>query len=299
MSHFSRVMTYGLISWMVPFLVSMAFAGRGGYIQGDYAVFRTTMFIASTFTTAVLLAAHFRHITRKYLREGILVGAVWLEINLSLDFMIVVPRSGLGMMTYLTQVGVDYVGIPVLAVLVGYFLWECEQPPLRLRRQQRTGKSPKVAPETRPLAEPVPATLVAEKVAGKMEKPGHALSAPPKMEKPGNAVAALPTPQVQPRLFAPSPPVAQPSPAPARKPEIATFPAKPAIESRVQPPEQPSTTVPNRQLPTPPDMKLPMISEQTRLMVQSYLTFAQKLADLNQQKPAQPRKSPARYSNLP
>lgn len=122
MSHFVRIMAYGVLNWLVTFGISLLFAGPDGFVHGDYAVFRTVMFAASTFMAALLLASHFRHIKRNFLKEGILVGVVWLELNVALDFLTVVPRSGMGVVDYITGIGVDYVGIPVLAVLMGHFL---------------------------------------------------------------------------------------------------------------------------------------------------------------------------------
>ncbi len=78
----------------MTFGISLLFAGADGFVHGDYAVFRTVMFTAGTLMVALLLASHFRHIKRNFLKEGILVGVVWLELNVALDFLTVVPRSG-------------------------------------------------------------------------------------------------------------------------------------------------------------------------------------------------------------
>ncbi|MFT3670840.1 hypothetical protein [Aestuariivirga sp.] len=122
MSHVIRVVAYGVLIWMLNFSASMIFAGSDGFVHGDYTQFRAVMFMTNTLSAACLLALHFRHVKRSFLREGILVGTVWLEINLSLDFLVVVPRSGLGIIDYLPQIGIDYIGIPVLAILVGFVM---------------------------------------------------------------------------------------------------------------------------------------------------------------------------------
>lgn len=134
MSHVIRVVAYGVLIWMLNFSASMIFAGSDGFVHGDYTQFRAVMFMTNTLSAACLLALHFRHVKRNFLREGILVGTVWLEINLSLDFLVVVPRSGLGVTGYLTQIGIDYIGIPVLAILVGFVMTSRKPRPIKRSR---------------------------------------------------------------------------------------------------------------------------------------------------------------------
>ena len=80
------------------------------------------MFVTATATAAVLLVSYFRRVSSGYLREGLLLGLLWLTINLVLDVAVLVPMTGMSLREYAVQIGFGYLAIPVITLLVGKVL---------------------------------------------------------------------------------------------------------------------------------------------------------------------------------
>lgn len=274
MSHVIRVVAYGVLIWMLNFSASMIFAGSDGFVHGDYTQFRAVMFMTNTLSAACLLALHFRHVKRSFLREGILVGTVWLEINLSLDFLVVVPRSGLGIIDYLTQIGIDYIGIPVLAILVGFVMTS---------RNPRPTKRSRATPGLLAQVKRALRRLTLLRKSDKRKTP-----APQPVEQRESASNVVPFPPPGWRT------------------------AQPAIQTRMEPPqpvlasmwrevEKPAPTA--RTVPPPPDLAFePLLrhpSQQLLLsLTQANLDFARKLADISRHAETEKRRAALRSSYL-
>ena len=279
MSHVIRVVAYGVLIWMLNFSASMIFAGSDGFVHGDYTQFRAVMFMTNTLSAACLLALHFRHVKRNVLREGILVGTVWLEINLSLDFLVVVPRSGLGIIDYLTQIGIDYIGIPVLAILVG-FVMTSRNP----SHNQRPAKRSRATP-------------------GLLAGFKRAFRRVMLLRKGGTRKAPAPQPMQEQRESASN---VVPFPPPGWRT------AQPAIQTRIEPPRPVPTSVwreveipapTARNVPPPPDLAFePLLrhpSQQLLLsLTQANLDFARKLADISRHAETEKRRAALRSSYL-
>jgi hypothetical protein len=114
-----RVIVYGVVAWLVPFLASFAFYTPQGQLSIDVFLFKSIMIVVGSITAALLLLSHFKPIRENYLREGILVGVVWLALNLLLDVLVLLPMSGMPLREYFTRIGLGYIVMPVMAILVG------------------------------------------------------------------------------------------------------------------------------------------------------------------------------------
>ncbi|HWQ68272.1 MAG TPA: hypothetical protein VN372_15565 [Methanospirillum sp.] len=114
-----RIIWYGLITWLVPFLVSIPFYSSTGELLLDQHFFKSIMIVVGSFTGALLVIRFFRSYNGPYLNRGIRLGFSWLAINLILDLLILVPMSGMDLQIYITQIGMRYLVIPVMAVMAG------------------------------------------------------------------------------------------------------------------------------------------------------------------------------------
>jgi len=56
----------------------------------------------------------------RFVREGALLGAVWLLINWALGAAFLLPLSGMDAGTYMAEIGLRYLTIPIIAVGIGY-----------------------------------------------------------------------------------------------------------------------------------------------------------------------------------
>ncbi len=120
MAHFSnwRIWLFGLLSWAVPFIVSIAFFDRTGALVIAEPLFKSLMVVIGGAVGAVLLVLAFRR-AQPSIATGLVIGAVWLAINLALDLVVLVPMSGDSLPDYLADIGLRYLMIPIMAVAMG------------------------------------------------------------------------------------------------------------------------------------------------------------------------------------
>ncbi|MBK8769454.1 MAG: hypothetical protein IPM06_03370 [Rhizobiales bacterium] len=117
-----RALLYGIISWAVPLAISIGFVDQTGQFRTDIRFFKSVMFVTATATAAMLLVSYFRGVKSGFLREGLLLGLLWLAMNLVLDLTVLVPMTGMSLRDYAFQIGFGYLAIPVITVLVGRVL---------------------------------------------------------------------------------------------------------------------------------------------------------------------------------
>jgi uncharacterized membrane protein YvlD (DUF360 family) len=107
-----RATLFGLLSWLIPFLVSvLAFPLK----RTNAPLFETMMSVVTLMTAAVLLPRCFRN-RAVTLPGAVLAGAMWLAINLALDY----PMFAFGPMKmevgrYYSEIGLAYLIFPVFA----------------------------------------------------------------------------------------------------------------------------------------------------------------------------------------
>jgi hypothetical protein len=119
MKNMSRAVLYGFTSWLVPLAISFAFVDQAGQFRTDIRFFKSFMFVTATATAAVLLLSYFRRVTDNYLREGLLLGLLWLVMNLGLDLAVLVPLTGMSLRDYFVQISFGYLAIPIITVMLG------------------------------------------------------------------------------------------------------------------------------------------------------------------------------------
>src|SRR5258708_40004089 len=105
-----RTILLGILSWLAPFLLSMLVFPLK---HSNAPLFETLMSVATVATAAVLLPRCFRN-TTVAVHRAVLVGAMWLAINLLLDY----PLFAFGPMkmsawNYYSEIGFEYLIFPV------------------------------------------------------------------------------------------------------------------------------------------------------------------------------------------
>ncbi len=89
-----RALLYGFLVWLVPFLVSfVVFPFRAS----DRPLFESIMAVVLTVSVAVFGVLYMRRPAARPLREGILVGLLWLAISLAIDLLLFLPDSPMHM----------------------------------------------------------------------------------------------------------------------------------------------------------------------------------------------------------
>jgi hypothetical protein len=110
----------GFFDWLLPFVVSFViFPLR----KGNYYLFESLMTVLVVLSAVIFSVIYF---TQKVsLREGVVLGILWLAINLVIDLLLFLPKSPMQMpfSVYMSQIGVKYLSIPIItigiAVIIG------------------------------------------------------------------------------------------------------------------------------------------------------------------------------------
>ena len=104
---------YGLIVWLVPFLVSVILFPLKGSMP---ALFEELMAAVLTLCVVFFLVLFFRSFKNTSLKTGLAVGGTWLLMCLGLDLLIFSwgpMQMKIG--EYLTSIGPAYLTIPIIA----------------------------------------------------------------------------------------------------------------------------------------------------------------------------------------
>jgi len=108
-----RAAWLGLLSWLIPFVFSFLIFPLK---KSNAPLFGTVMDLAILLTAAALLNAYFRG-RAVSLREAVLVGAMWLAINLVLDYpMFAYGPMKMTALSYYSEIGLVYLTFPAFAL---------------------------------------------------------------------------------------------------------------------------------------------------------------------------------------
>ncbi len=123
MKQYLKLVLFGFLAWLIPFIISIFFYDKTGHLViGDIFLFKSVMIVTGATTGAVLLVLYFNKVHERYLYHGILTGIVWLAINWGLDLIILVPMAKLSLYDYFAQIGLRYLAIPAMCIMAGYLL---------------------------------------------------------------------------------------------------------------------------------------------------------------------------------
>ncbi len=113
-----RVWFFGLLSWLIPFISAFAFFNASGELAIAEPLFKSLMVVIGGGVGTALLVLTFRRIDAS-LASGLVIGGLWLILNLLLDVAVLLPMSGMEFPEYLADIGLRYLMIPIIAVAMG------------------------------------------------------------------------------------------------------------------------------------------------------------------------------------
>lgn len=114
-----RALLFGLFTWLIPFVASFPFFTPDGGLLIDKILFKSIMIVIGSLTACTFLILYFKHVTKDYVREGLTIGGIWFVMNFGLDLLVLVPMSGMSIGEYVTEIGLRYLVIPIMAYTVG------------------------------------------------------------------------------------------------------------------------------------------------------------------------------------
>ena len=125
-----RIIGYGFLTWLIPFIIAIPFYSPDGKILVDPFLFKSIMVVTGAVVGAFLIIRLFKPLTRRYLNQGIRIGIVWLCINWMMDLLILIPMSGLDIPSYFNQIGLRYLLIPIMTIMAGIIAQNAKTPEL-------------------------------------------------------------------------------------------------------------------------------------------------------------------------
>lgn len=114
-----KILLYGFLTWLIPFVISFFFYTREGELQIDIFLFKSIMIVVGFISASWLMVCYFKKVETDYLKTGLVLGIAWLIINLALDFLILLPMSEMSINDYFAQIGLRYLAIPAITIAMG------------------------------------------------------------------------------------------------------------------------------------------------------------------------------------
>jgi hypothetical protein len=121
MKSIKKALILGFFSWLIPFLFSFLFFTPKGELLINQLLFKNIMIVTASYVSAFLIVKYFKTVDKNYVKEGIMLGVLWMIINLVLDMVTIVPM-GKPLGIYLPQIGLGYLMIPAMTILAGKIL---------------------------------------------------------------------------------------------------------------------------------------------------------------------------------
>ncbi len=115
-----KIILFGFLSWLIPFVVAFFFYDRNGQPTMDVIFIKSILMVVSAIFGAYLLIVYFKQLKENFLKEGLIVGFSWLVINWLLDILILLPMAKMSFGDWFTQIGLRYLVIPVFSISFGY-----------------------------------------------------------------------------------------------------------------------------------------------------------------------------------
>jgi hypothetical protein len=121
MKSIKKALILGFLSWLIPFVLSFLFFNQKGQLLINELLFKNIMIVTASYVTVFLIIKYFKVVDKNYVKEGIMLGVLWMVINLVLDMVTLVPM-GKPLGVYLPQIGLGYLMIPAMTILAGKIL---------------------------------------------------------------------------------------------------------------------------------------------------------------------------------
>lgn len=118
MKSFKKSFLFGLIVWVIPFIVAMIiFPLR----ETERPLFESIMPIVLCLTAIIMANIYFKNVELNFIKEGIYLGVLWFIMCIIIDqaFFSWGPQK-MGFIDYVKDIGLTYVIIPVITIGTGW-----------------------------------------------------------------------------------------------------------------------------------------------------------------------------------
>ena len=120
---FSRIIFFGVLAWLIPFLTSILFVDMEGKFIIPETFFKSIMIVVGSFVAVILAVKYYKNIKNEFIQEGIILGIIWFIISIALDLVMVFSNFfQMTVLEYFTDIGLRYLCIPIFTIGLGYAL---------------------------------------------------------------------------------------------------------------------------------------------------------------------------------
>jgi hypothetical protein len=112
------VLVLGFTSWLIPFVVAFLIYPIH---ESNRPLFESIMPVTISATLVALMYFYFRKVEKNYFKEGLILGIIWLVINIGIDlFLFSTGPMAIPLLDYMADIGVTYLMIPIITIGFGY-----------------------------------------------------------------------------------------------------------------------------------------------------------------------------------
>jgi hypothetical protein len=116
MTRWLRIITFGILTWLIPFIAHYAFLWLE---MVDVGTYRAVVLLVGVITVTVCLVLYLPSDSWYVRAEGIIVGVVWFIVNLVLDSALHYLINDMDQLTYWTLYSWSHIHILVIAAGTG------------------------------------------------------------------------------------------------------------------------------------------------------------------------------------
>ena len=123
MNKFLKIIFFGILAWLIPFLTSVLFVDMEGNFIIPQTFFKSIMIVVGSLVAVMLAVKYYKSIKNDFVQEGIILGIIWFIISIALDLVMVFSNFfQMTVLEYFTDIGLRYLCIPIFTIGLGYAL---------------------------------------------------------------------------------------------------------------------------------------------------------------------------------
>jgi hypothetical protein len=121
-----RALLFGVLIWLIAFLVAF---GIYPIRESSRPLFESIMPVVLTLATVFFAQRYFSGVRAGFVREGLLIGLVWMGTNIVIDLPLMLSPSPMQMTLadYVADIGVTYALIPIITTGIGFVRAQAER----------------------------------------------------------------------------------------------------------------------------------------------------------------------------
>ncbi len=118
MKSHAKLVLYGFLIWLVPFVISMAVFA---FIPPETALFDTIMSVSLALAATFLSFRYFKQIDGIDMLQGLRTGTIWMVLAVLFDvpFFFFTEQMKMAPGDYFADIGLAYLMIPIIAAGIG------------------------------------------------------------------------------------------------------------------------------------------------------------------------------------